>query len=391
MIETKNNSLDEAVKSLSYWQNQLAGSPPLLDLPTDSPRQSSVNFTTETQNISWSGQLFETLTAFCQDRDVDLFIVLLATFKVLMYRYAGGATETENCQGISIGAPIIRGNGLQIERPHDTTDEPIDGYFYKIVFRTDLSGNPTFIELLERVQSTVTGARAHQDLSFDRLLADLQIDRSDSYHPLFQVMLILEQNGAAISSALDPEITPISFNIPTAGIDLVLKLTATATEITGYFEYAPELFLPAAIARMVLNFQELLSSIIANPAQSIDRLSIIAAAERSQLLGDWNQTDCKYPPQCIHQLFEAQVEHTPDAIAVVFEDRQLTYRELNSRDRLISTLSPDPRCKFRCIGRTVCRSISRYGGRDLGHPQGGRRLCTTRSCLPSRSDWVYSG
>jgi amino acid adenylation domain-containing protein len=332
MIETKNNSLDEAVKSLSYWQNQLAGSPPLLDLPTDLPRRSSINFTTETQNISWSGQRLKTLTAFCQDRDVDLFIVLLAAFKVLMYRYtSGAAVEPGTCQDILIGSSIMRENVAQAQLPSDTTDGLMGGYFDKIVFRTDLSGNPTFIELIERVRSTVTAARAHQDLSFDQLLADLQIDRSTSYHPLFQVMFILEQNSAAISSTLAPEITPICVDTSKTGLDLILKLTATATEITGYFEYAPELFFPATIARMVMNFQELLITILAHPTQSIDRLSILAAAERSQLLDDWNQTKCEYPHQCIHQLFEAQVERTPDAIAVVFEDQQLSYRELNDR------------------------------------------------------------
>jgi amino acid adenylation domain-containing protein len=332
MIETNNNSLNGAVKSLSYWQNQLAGSSPLLDLPTDSPRQSSINFTTKAESISWSGQLFATLTGFCQDRDVDLFIVLLAAFKVLMYRYAGGgAVEAENCSDISIGSPIIRRNTAQTQSPPDTTQGLTDSYFDKIVFRTDLSGNPTFIELLEQVRSTVAAAHAHQDLSFDRLLADLEIDRSPSYHPLFQVMFIFEQNQGGIPSTLAPEITPISFNAATTGLDLVLKLTATATEITGCFEYAPELFLPETIARMVRNFQELLSSILANPAQSISRLSIIAPAERSQVLGDWNQTECEYPQQCIHQLFETQVARTPDAIAVVFEDQQLTYRELDNR------------------------------------------------------------
>jgi amino acid adenylation domain-containing protein len=301
-----------AIELISYWRDKLAGSIPLLDLPTDRSRQAAPTGGSGVQPIFLTEKLVNSLEIVADDRDVDLFVTLLAVFKVLIYRYV-------DRQDILIGAPT-----------NHTSDSPtID----LLVLRTNLSGNPTFGQVLDRIKQVVAEASAHQDLSFDRLIEALEIDRSPSYHPLVQVMFSLEQGNADMQSLagltdrFKIDWTPAS----SSSLDLALKLEQNAIGICGHFEYSTDLFNAATIDRMAIHFQTLIESIIANPEQSIDELTILTDSERQQLLVEWNQTQIDYPDLCIHQLFEAQVERTPDNIAIVFEQQQLTYRELNDR------------------------------------------------------------
>jgi amino acid adenylation domain-containing protein len=331
MLKKQKYPLKKSIELVSYWQQQLSGSPPLLDLPTDKPRQSSVTFKTEIQSISLPRKLVNSLQRISQDRGVEIFTLLLAVFKILIYRYS-------DRHDILIGSPIVSQNEATVDRSSGF-------YFDNIVLRTDLSGNPTFLEILQRIKKVVAEAREHQDLSFDRLVEALEIERSPSYHPLFQVMFSLEQSKvdlAIVPVSSEPVNTTqnldsdqsVAIDLPdrqSSSLDLALRLAETAAGISGHFEYSTDLFAVATIERMVLHFQTLLESVVANPEQLIDELQILTASERQQLLVEWNQTQTDYPNLCIHQLFEAQVERTPDNIAVIFEDRQLTYRELNNR------------------------------------------------------------
>jgi surfactin family lipopeptide synthetase A len=297
-----------SVELVNYWQQQLAGSPPLLGLPTDQPRASTLIPTTATQTISLAATLVSALDRIAREQEVEIFTILLTIFKVLIYRYV-------DQQDILIGSPV--------PRQSETNAQGLEwDYFNNVVFRTDLSGNPTFFEVLHRTSNVVTNARTHQGLPFDRLIETLQIARSPSYHPVFQVLFSFTQHQAslAIGSAVRPEC-----------LDLSLQLAQSQLEISGNFEYSTSLFAPATIERMAKHFQTLVESVIAQPEQSIDELNILSDSERQQLLVEWNQTQIDYPHQCIHQLFEDQVERTPDNIAVVFEQQQLTYRELNDR------------------------------------------------------------
>jgi amino acid adenylation domain-containing protein len=319
MLKTSNNKLKNSVESISYWRRKLSGIIPLLDLPTDKPRQSSITCQTETYSIFLAEKLVNSLKIVSRDRDVELFVTLLAVFKVLIYRYV-------DRQDISIGSPMSSENGSEIDL---------------LVFRTDLSGKPTFAQVLNRTQQVVAEASEHQDLSFDRLIEVLEIERSPSYHPLVQVLFSLVRSNADLQSLSGLTVggaSPLEhrFKIDRTlaspnSLDLVLTLEQTKTGIFGHFEYSTDLFTAATIERMAMHFQVLLESVVANPDQSIDRLSLLTDPERQQLLVAWNQTQIDYPHQCIHQLFEAQVERTPDNIAIVFEQQQLTYRELNDR------------------------------------------------------------
>jgi amino acid adenylation domain-containing protein len=321
MVENKNNSLKSPIESIAYWQKQLAGITPLLDLPLDKPRRSSITFKTATQIISLPEHLVNSLKVISQDRGVEIFTILLAVFKVLIYRYS-------DRQDVLVGSPIVSQN----ERTVDALDRFC---FDKMVLRTDLSGNPSFLEVLQRTEKVVVDAREHRSLSFDRLIEALDIELSPSYHPLFQVMFSLEQSNANLTVPVAAEIVNTSpsairsLDTRSNSLDLALKLAERGAEISGNFEYCTDLFTVETIERMAMHYQTLLESVVAKPEQPIGELPFLTASERQQLLVEWNQTQTDYPDRCIHQLFEEQVERTPDNIAVIFENRQLTYRELN--------------------------------------------------------------
>jgi len=308
-------------KELSYWKQQLDGAPTLLQLPTDRPRPPVQTFRGATQLFILPNTLTKALKALSQQTQSTLFMTLLAAFNTLLYRYTGA-------DDILVGSPIANRNRTEIEG--------LIGFFVNtLVLRTDLSSNPSFRELLKRVQEVTLGAYAHQDLPFEKLVEELQIARDLSYPPLFQVMFILQNFNFPKTNLELPGLTlsPLErVETKTAQFDLTLDLVETKSGLTGRLEYNSDLFEAATIARMVGHFQTLLEGIVANPDQHLCDLPLLSAAEQHQLWEEWNQTAADYPKNaCIHQLFEAQVERTPNAVAVVFEDEQLTYRELNQR------------------------------------------------------------
>src|ERR687886_738282 len=303
---------------LSYWQQQLAGAPSLLELPTDRPRPAVQTFRGAAQSLALPETLTEKLKLLSQRSGVTLFMTLLAAFQTLLYRYTGQ-------DDICIGSPIANRN-------HSETERLIGFFVNTLVLRTPLSGNPSFQELLGRVREVALGAYAHQDLPFEQLVEALHPERSLSHHPLFQVMFVLQ--NAPMPALELPGLTLSSLEIDskTAKFDLTLSMEDTEQGLVGALEYNTDLFDAAAIGRMLGHFQTLLEGIVADPQQHVSNLPILTQPERHTLLVEWNHTQVDYPKDvCVHQLFEAQVEQTPEAMAVVFEDQQLTYRELNRR------------------------------------------------------------
>ncbi|MEG5038381.1 MULTISPECIES: amino acid adenylation domain-containing protein [unclassified Microcoleus] len=303
---------------LGYWKQQLSGSLPILNLPTDFPRPAVQTFQGARQTWELPKDLSLALAGLGQQEKATLFMTLLAAFKTLLYRYTG---QTD----ILVGSPIANRNRSEIEA--------LIGFFVNtLVLRSDLNGNPTFRELLRSVREVALGAYAHQDVPIEKLVEELQPERDLSYSPLFQVGFAL-QNGLTQTLEL-PGLTLNSHEIDTgtANFDLMLFLEETERGLTATWEYSTNLFQPSTIARMHGHFQILLEGIIANADTRISELPLLSDRERHQLLIEWNNTQVDYPKDStIHQLFEAQVERTPDAIAVVFEDQKLTYRELNKR------------------------------------------------------------
>jgi amino acid adenylation domain-containing protein len=331
-------------KQLDYWKQQLAGAPEVLALPIDHPRQAVQAFRGATVSFLLPNSHEEVLRALSKRTGVTLFMTLYATFVTLLYRYTGS-------DDIVVGTPTANRNRPEIEG--------LIGFFVNtLVLRTDLSDNPIFEDLLSRVRDVMLGAYAHTDLPFEKLVEELKLERDLSYTPLVQVMLVLNEPMSQIQMA-GLTVSPLAVETATAKFDLTLSFENTPSGLIGNWEYNTDLFDASTIARMTRHFQTLLEAIVANPQQRVSALPLLTERERHQLLVEWNNSTKDYPSdKCIHQLFEEQVERSPDAIAVVFEDKQLTYRELNQRANQLAhylrTLGVEPEV---LVGICVERSL----------------------------------
>jgi len=312
---------------LTYWRQQLKDVP-VLNLPLDHPRPSVQTYRGAIELLELPQSSLEALEALSQQEGVSLFMTLLAAFQTLLYRYTGQ-------EDIPVGSPIANRNHSQLEG--------LIGFFVNsLVLRSDLSGNPTFRELLARVREVALGAYAHQDLPFEKLVEELQPTRDLSQNPLFQVVFALQNAPMEHLELPGLALKPVKFDPGTTRFDLEFHLwertqglsglwQAQSDGLSGFVAYSTDLFDRATIIRMLGHFQMLLEGIVTNPETRLTDFSIMSAAERQQLLVEWNNTQAEYADACVHQLFEAQVERTPDALAVVFADEQLTYWALNQR------------------------------------------------------------
>lgn len=308
---------------LDYWKKKLGGMLNVLQLPTDYPRARVQSFRGENQPFSLSEDLTKKLKILSQQENITLFTTLLAAFKVLLYRYTGQ-------EDIIVGSPIANRN-----RPEA---EGLIGFFVNtLILRNHLWGNLTFRNLLHQVRETTLEAYEHQDVPFEKLVEELQPERDLSYSPLFQVKFRLENSSLDAIKFPGLTLSPLKQTYSTAKLDLSLDLYNTPSGLVGAFEYNKDLFAPDTIARMVDHFCTLLESITQNPDDRIWELSLLTSTERHQILIEWNQTQTEYNQDlCFHQLFEKQVEKTPSNVALVFEDQELTYHELNCRSNQLA-------------------------------------------------------
>lgn len=305
-------------KQLNYWKQQLADAPPLLELPTDYPRPPVQTFCGATREFQLEEHLTKQLVTLSQKSDVTLFMTLLAAFAILLHRYS-------SVDDICIGSPFANRNRPEVE--------PLIGLFVNsLVLRTQIAENPSFSEFLLHVRSVVLDAHAHQDVPFEQVVEALQPERSTSYNPLFQVIFDIRNISRDTVELPGIKLTPRRLESGTAQFDLSLSIEKTQKGLIGSWEYNSDLFKPDTIARMTGHFQTLLEAIVANPDRRVGELPFLTESERCQLLVEWNNTTKEYPfDKCIHELFEEQVTRSPDAIAVILEGEQLTYRELNQR------------------------------------------------------------
>ena len=306
--------LDE---QLQYWRAQLAGAPPVLQLPTDHARPALQSYRGAAARLSLSGELSTQLEQLSRQTGVTMFMLTLAAFEVLLYRY----TQAED---LVVGTPIA--NRTQAET------EGLIGFFVNtLVLRTDLSDNPSFHELLQRVREVCLGAYAHQDLPFEKLVEELQPERHLSQTPLFQVLFTLENLTQVPPELAGLQLRHLEVTPETAKFDLGLSLQEVAGGLRGTLSYNAELFEAATIGRLLRHYQQLLEGIVSNPEARLSSLPLLSEAERVQLLGEWNRTESAYPQQSIQQWFEAQAALTPEAIALVAEEQAVSYGELNER------------------------------------------------------------
>ncbi|WP_316187407.1 non-ribosomal peptide synthetase [Bradyrhizobium sp. SZCCHNRI2014] len=310
-------------RQVSYWKNQLAGAPAVVELPTDRQRAAVQSFKGGSFSFALTTELSAELGALARREDATLFMVLLAGFQVVLSRWSG---QTD----IVVGTPIAG-------RTHRKTEELIGFFVNTLALRTDLSGGPSFRELLRRVRETALGAYAHQDLPFQKLVEELRPVRDLSRQPVFQVMLSLENVPSETLHLPAVTLSRPGWEDRTAKFDLSLYLYETLEGLQGKLEYATDLFDGATIERLASHFNMILKQVVVDPDRRLSELSLLTAAERHLILEEWNATGAAYPDnKCVHDLFAEQVRKTPEAVAVIYERQHLTYAELDQRSNRLA-------------------------------------------------------
>jgi amino acid adenylation domain-containing protein len=301
-----------------HWRQQLGNKLPLGDLPSDRPRPQQQSFRGKRHIFALHKSLVAAIKHLISSESVTLYMFLLAAFKSLLFRYTGQ-------EDVVVGSAIAGRTQKEIQN--------LIGLFTNtLVLRTDLRGNPTFLELLKRVRETCVKTYAHQHFSFEKLVEELHPERDLSRNPLFQVMFLLQNIPNPVLTLKGLTTHRLELDSGTSKVDLTISLSESNGELIGSFEYNTDLFDSATVTRMAGHYRTLLEAIVANPDQSIATLPICTEEERHQILIEWNDTAGDYPKdKCIHDLFEEQVERTPEAIAIEFKDLQITYQELDQR------------------------------------------------------------
>ena len=331
---------------LEYWRRQLGRRRPMLDLQTDRPRPAEKAYRGDVRTLTVPGHISEALRRLAQRCDATLYMVLAAAFKTLLHRYTG---QDE----VVIGTTIAGRRQQEVE--------PLIGFFINnLVLRTDLSGDPSFRDLIDRVREVALAAYANQDAPFERVIEELRPDRDPSRTPLFDVLLVLHKTPVARRlSGLQIEQLPVT--TATAKFDLTLELTETSDGLSGFFEYDSDLFEPATIDRLVRHFLTLVEGVAAAPDRRLSELPLLTDAERRQLQVEWNATAVEYPARALlHELFEAQARRTPERTALKAGATALTYTELDARaNRLAQAL------RARGVGRGQRVGLCLERGADL--------------------------
>jgi amino acid adenylation domain-containing protein len=358
---------------LDYWREKLAGAPAAIDLPTDRPRPPAPSNRGARKPFVLSPELGQALKELSRKEGVTLFMVMLAAFDVLLHRYTGQ-------DDIVVGSPIANRGRMEIEG--------LIGFFVNtLVMRNAVSGDQSYRELLHQVKETCLGAYAHEDLPFERLVAELAPNRDMSRAPLFQVMLVLQNVPDDAMSLPGLKLGSLGTESVSSKFDLLLSVVERGGALGGSLEYATDLFDPETIDRLLNHLRTLLEGIVADPDRKLSELSLLPETERDMLLSRWSGAATAYPRDAsIQQLFEEQAAERPDAIAVSFQGElaQLSrarHPAPTSSPRLLGKRGVGPEVPG---GALRCPSIPGDGRCLARHPQGGRRLCPPRSGLSRR-------
>jgi amino acid adenylation domain-containing protein len=302
-------------RQLDYWKSKLAGDLPVLEWPSGQLRPALQTYRGEIQTAVMSKELLQNLKTLGQQQRVSLFMILVAGLACVLHHYTGQ-------DDIILGAPTAGRPRPELEK--------MPGYFLSIVpLRIDASGNPTFQELLARVRETVLGALANSHISFTQLVEAVRPAPDPARNSFFQVAISVEPPIPPLDSGWNATQSDIATGA--SKLDLYIDVDERIEGIVGPITYNPDIFEADMISRLNQHWRTLLEGAVANPGQRLAELPVLTAEERKQILVQWNDTESAYPQACIHELFEQQVERSPDAIALKSEESSLTYRELNQR------------------------------------------------------------
>nr|VFJ86437.1 MAG: amino acid adenylation domain-containing protein/thioester reductase domain-containing protein [Candidatus Kentron sp. LFY] len=324
----------EGKRSWEYWRENLAGELPVLDLPTDRPRPAVQSYNGATLTFNLPAELTRQLNNRTQASNVTLYMMVMAAFQVLLHRYTGQ-------NDIIVGSPTVGRSRAEFQ--------DIVGYFVNTLpMRADFSEDPPFDAFLNQVRETMVNGLGHQDYPFPLLVERLQPQRDASISPIFQALLVMQkiQNddelSAFVMDAAGDEhvrvdrgglsLAPFKMPQQEGQFDLTLEIIEAEQSLSNAFLYNPDLFEAETMIRMVGHFQSLLEGIVADPSTRVSELPLLTGQERQRILVEWNDTRVPYPQdECVHELFEQQVRENPDAVALVFADREVSYGELNTR------------------------------------------------------------
>ncbi|MBB3104556.1 condensation domain-containing protein, partial [Azomonas macrocytogenes] len=308
----------EMQRQLDYWTAHVGDEHPVLALPTDHARPPQPSYRGMRLEFSIDPVLAEQLRSLAQQQGITLFMLLLASFMLLLQRYTGQ-------NDIRVGVPIANRNRAETEG--------LIGFFVNTqVLRCEFDGQMRFDELLQQVRQAALGAQAHQELPFEQLVEALQVERNLSYNPLFQALYNHQSMVADVEALTTGELklSRQEWEGRTTQFDLSLDTLEKSGRLEAALTYAVDLFERSTAERMIGHWQNLLRGIVTNPRQRLAELPLLGDAEREQILHEWNQTQASYPSeQCIQQLIEAQAARTPNATAVVFGEQHLSYDQLN--------------------------------------------------------------
>jgi amino acid adenylation domain-containing protein len=322
--QRENVSAERESEELEYWASQLEGQENV-ELATDRVRPAVQSYSGGRERMEVREELTAELKRLSRQSGATLFMTLLAAFKILLYRYS-------DHEDITVGTLIAGRNRIE-------TEGLIGLFINAIALRTDLSGDPTFAELLKRVREGTLAAYAHQDLPFEKLVDHLHVERDMSRSPLFQIMFLFQNAPLSPLELPGITLTPLEYYSGAVAYDLMISISEQGRTLNIKLEYSKDLFNDGTIKRMLKHYGALLESIVAAPAGHISDLPLLEEVERKQLLLDWNDALCPYPlHESFTRLFEIQVESTPDSIAVAAEGRSLTYRELDQQANKLAGL-----------------------------------------------------
>jgi amino acid adenylation domain-containing protein len=332
---------------MDYWRRQLAGVPMELDLPTDRPYSGIQRKEAAEQRFTLCTEVAANLRRLGREHETTLFAVLLAAFHTLLYRYS-------NQSQILIGVPFAGRNRAEVER--------LIGYFVNsLPIKADFRDNPAFEDVLEQLKKAIAEAQARQEVPFGHLVRELQPSRTPKRNPLFQVLVVLEAALLGTTQSANLKVHVQEVAPPEAMFDLLLSLTDKGAEVEGVLRYNTDLFNGTTVARMVAAFETLLAGIVQNPRLPVSELPLLAGPERHRLLVEWNHTVEPFSRvDSVHEMFEAQVERTPEAAAILYAGQELSYQELNWRSNQLAHW-------LRGMGVTPDSMVGIYLGRSVDY------------------------
>src|SRR5258706_4202044 len=303
---------------LSYWMENLREAPPVLNLPADRPRPPIQTFSGASEPFQLPDGLAQKLQALGAGNKASLFMVLVGAFNALLYRYTGQ-------EDLVIGTPVANRNKAELEG--------LIGFFINsLALRTDVSGDPTFLELLARVREVTLGAYVHQELPFEKIVEALQPDRNLSHSPIYQIAFILENTPRAEVQTQELVLTPLRTEGVNSKFDLTLALAQFGSNLLGSVEYNTDLFDRSTIERMITHYVRILEAVVENPEMKFSQMPLLSEDEWQRLVVEFNETSTEFPDErCANQVLEAQAQRSPQAIAVSLGRQELTYKELDER------------------------------------------------------------